>query len=329
MAGDILLHTRPVAAARTEEGYDFRPYFEEIAPYLEEGFAVCNMESPVDAFGGNAKLSSYPMFNVPYEILPALRDAGFDALVTANNHSYDKGLGGLIATRRNIDAAGLLHTGVNETQEQYDEYLIADVNGIQVGILAYSELDNGNSWNIPAENLPFAMRRFTLSEDSVPAMAQDMQNCRDAGAELIILSLHWGAEYQDRPNDAQVNLARLLAEQGADVVMGNHSHCVQPMEWVDTPRGERVIFYSLGNFFADQTALDPPRPKTQYGLLATVRAVKDGDTLTLSAETLATHSRRYPDENSPNGNGYRLEPAEPDSPAFAHVAKILGRVDSN
>jgi len=322
MAGDILLHTEPVKAAKTEDGYDFLPFLSPIASYLQDGFAICNMESPVDAYGDNTRISTFPCFNVPYEILTALKEVGFDALVTANNHAYDQGFGGLVATRRNIEKAGLLFTGTNETQEQYDEYLIVDVNGLMVGIIAYSEIDNGMSGVIPSEKRPFTMRRFTLNDKDIDVMAEDMQRCRDAGADLIILSLHWGAEYVDTPNSTQVRFARMLSERGADVVMGNHAHCVQPLEWVDTPRGSRPIFYSLGNFFCNNMKY----PKTQYGMLLTIKVVKDGDDISISAEILPTFCNKYWDADSPNGLSYRLEPAEEGGPAYEHVRKVTETV---
>jgi len=308
MAGDILLHANPVSTARTANGYDFSSYFEMIAPYLDGDLSIVDMETPVDAFGNNEQLASYPSFNVPYEILTALKDAGFDMVVTATNHAFDKGLSGLINTRNNIIKAGLLVTGTNETKEQYDEYFIIDINGLKVGIIAYSSIDNGLSPLIPADIRPYVMRRFDENVSSAATMAEDMQRCRAAGADMIIMSLHWGAEYQNRPDDGQIALARRLVELGADVVMGNHVHCVQPIEWHPTDRGDRLIIYSLGNFFADQYGLDPQIPKTQYGMLVTVTATLEDGELFLEADYLPTFVHRFTNQPSPTGFGYRLLP---------------------
>jgi len=140
-----------------------------------------------------------------------------------------------------------------------------------------------------------------------------------------------------------MELARLLAESGADVVMGNHVHCVQPLEWADTERGKRLIIYSLGNFFADQYDLSNPTPKTQYGMLVNVTVTLDAGVLALDADYMPTFSYRFYDTQSPTGLNYRLIPAweyigadeRPDvfrddagwrrvEDAYNHVVKIAG-----
>lgn len=315
MAGDILLHTKPVGAAKTgAHTYDFTPYFSEIKDYIDGDLAICNMESPVDAYGDNQNLSSFPLFNVPYEILPALKGAGFNFLLTANNHAYDKKFAGLAATRNNIEKAGLRFTGTFETREQYDEPVVIDIDGLKVGILNYSDADNGMGVTIPADKLPFAMRRFTVADmSSIPAMTADIARLREAGAEFVIAALHWGAEYLDKPNDTQKKIAQALCDGGADVVMGSHAHCVQPIEWHEAEDGRTcLILYSLGNFFADQIGMSPPKPKTQYGMLAsvTIRKNKAGEIEWAAADYLPTLTYRYADKSSPNGYGYRLLPSE-------------------
>ncbi|GHU96489.1 capsule biosynthesis protein [Clostridia bacterium] len=328
MAGDILLHGGLIRSAKVGETYDFKPYWAEIKPYIDGDLSICNMEGPVDTFGGNANISTYPRFNSPLEILDALKYAGFDALVTANNHAYDRAFDGLVKNRENIENAGFYVTGTNATQEQYDEYLIRDVNGLKVGLIAYSEIDNGLGSLIPQDKRGFAMRRFDIGEADVEKMAADMAECRRQGADMIILSLHWGVEYANKPGAAAVTMARALAENGADVVMGNHSHCVQPVEWTETTRGKRLIIYSLGNFFVDQNALNPPVPKTQYGMLVTVGAELDKGELKLSADYLPTFMRKY----TVNGaRKYMLLPAKEDDEltkaAYEHVTNIAGKIN--
>ena len=339
-AGDILLHSGPVKTAKTGENtYDFRPFFEEIAPYIDGDLAICNIETPIDVKGGNKDLTSYPMFNAPREILSALRGAGFDTAINANNHSFDKGFDGLVATRANLEAAGFKFTGTYETREQRDTYLILDVNGIKVGLIAYTDALNGLDTYIPESKRAFAIRKFSsASTKDVPRMLEDMDSCRDAGAELIILALHWGAEYKDDPNDTQKEIARQLCAGGADILMGNHSHCVQPIVWLPGREEdhESLCVYSMGNFFADQIGLNPPVPKTQYSMIMTAVITKDadGDAFVESAEYLPTYTYRYP-----NKDGYSIVPAanyaaseslvsQTDrnncQKAYDHVAKIVG-----
>lgn len=347
MAGDILLHTSPVRAARTSEGYDFTPYFSVIKPYLDGDLVICNMESPVDVSGGNKDLSSYPVFNVPYEILPALRDTGFNFLLTANNHAYDKKFPGLVATVNNIRKAEMDFTGTFENRENFLQYKILDISGLRVGILNYSDADNGMGVTIPADKLPFTMRRFTSgSTASIPDMTNDIAGIRAAGAQFVIVALHWGAEYRDTPSRTQMEIARALCDGGADVIMGSHPHCVQPVEWrTYGDGGKSLILYSLGNFFADQIDMDKPIPKTQYGMLVSFTLLVDGNGGFQwgAATAMPTLAYRYRDNTTPNGRNYRLLPAglyadRPDRPAlfvsdrewdkaktaFAHVTGIVG-----
>lgn len=350
-AGDILLHRGPVQYAKTGDGaYDFSPYFSEIKSRINGDFSICNMESPVDSYGGNQNISSYPCFNVPKEILAALKDTGFDFLTTANNHAYDQRLKGLIATRNNIAEAGLRFTGTNETQAQYDAYQIVDVGGMKLGIIAYTDSDNGMGVTIPEEMRGFTMRRFTSGDMSdVPRIISDMERCRAAGADFIILSLHWGVEYVNGPNETQKEIARRLAEGGADIIMGNHAHCVQPIEWADVIRDGKkarsLIIYSLGNFFADQSGLTisgKPVPKTQYSMLVDVNIhrEKDGTIAFGECSYTPTFCYRNSQQNSSryrvlSAGAYRNASSKPDVfrtaadweqciSAYEHVTKVVG-----
>ena len=288
-AGDVLLHSGfgIVDVARIgEDIYDFRPYLRDIAPYIDGELAIINMETPVDAHGGNQGIASFPLFNVPFEILEALQYAGFNHLISANNHSFDKGWSGLINTVASFERAGIGHTGVHTTEEEFHTPTIIDVNGIQVGIISYTDSANGLEFLVPYEVLPWAMRRFQSHVmDDVPAMAEDIANLRAQGAQLVIVALHWGAEYVDEPTPMQREIARALCDAGADVIMGKHSHSPQPLEWHYRPDGSRaLIMYSLGNFLADQTRLSDASVMaqvnsgfhvTQYGMLVSLDIVKD------------------------------------------------------
>ena len=355
LAGDILLHSGPIRHALTDGGaYDFRPYFELIAPYLDGDLSICNMEAPVDAFGDNKNLSTYPRFNSPYEILEALKWAGFDHLLTANNHAFDKGEAGLEATVANIARAGLGHTGTYLTPEARQTPSVIEVKGVNIGVAAYTDSCNGLESLIPAQRRAYAMNTFNSARlDDLPAMAADIGALRGAGADIVIFALHWGAEYTDKPATAQRDIALALCEAGADIVMGGHSHSVQPIEWADVTRADGsearcLIIYSLGNFFADQIGMNTPRPKTQYGMLADVTVTKSpgGQTAVEDCSVLATLSYRG---RASGGERYRLmpldgfapgldEPADAPRPAFipddaalqwanrayAHVVRIVG-----
>lgn len=309
-AGDILLHANPVKYAKTGEAtYDFKPYLEAIKPYINGDLAICNMETPVDVNGGNTGLSGYPTFNAPYEILEALQYAGFNHLLTANNHSFDKGAPGLEATLENISKAGLSSTGTYADEEAFNTPTVLDVEGLKVGIVAYTYAVNGLESTVPKDRLPYLIRRFhDGSLNDLPRMTEDIATLREAGAELVIVALHWGAEYVDKPTQTQRDIAQGLCEAGADVILGGHSHCVQPMEWVEVEReGETVrclVMYSLGNFLSDQLAMDVPKLKTQYGMLVSLNVKKTPKGVVTLEECSALPTLFYRERGTPPEGGY-------------------------
>jgi len=301
--GDVFLHQGPLDAARTgEDTYDFRPFFEHIAPFIDGDFVMANMESPVDAFGNNERVLGFPYFNAPFEILEALTGAGFNHLSSANNHAFDKGLDGIFNTVANFERAGITHTGLSRNAQEFNTPTIIDVNGIQIGVLAYTDVINHQGLALVPPGAPerdFAVRQFrSYTLDDLPRMADDIADLRVAGADLVVVSLHWGAEYADAPNDMQRRIAAELSDAGADVIMGHHSKTVQPIQWHYRADGSRaLIMYSLGNFLADQTRLFPNATtarevldrstnnglnlefagRTQFGMLVSLEVTQDLD----------------------------------------------------
>jgi len=282
MAGDFMLHTGPLAAAQTGEfTYDFIPFMQDMQSYVNGDLNITDIEGAVDAYGDNQDITSYPMFNFPRELLDAIKFLGFDTIVTANNHAYDQGWEGLLATKKQLKNAKLKQVGTYASQEEYDKPYIRKINGIKVGIVAWSALDNGMSGAV-GEHLPYAMRKFEQdSLEDIPRMLDDVKKLRKKGAEVVLMPVHWGGEYQDQPSDNQREIARQLLEGGVDILIGDHTHCVQPIEKIKVERNGRkqnaLCIYSLGNFFADQLGLDPPAPKTQYGMLVSVTISRDED----------------------------------------------------
>lgn len=275
LAGDILLHPDVVASANIGGNeYNFTPYFEHIKPYINGDLAIFNMESPVDAFGENSNLSGYPQFNIPYQILDAAKDMGFNYAVTVNNHAFDKGHRGVESTLEHIKRVGLEAIGTYEGIESLETPQIFDIGGISVGIVAYVDNFREQSKVTATDKTDYYMRGFSSYRlDDLPRMEDDVKALRNAGAELVIVSLHWGAEYVDEPTKNQRTYAEALCDAGADVIMGHHSHCVQPVEWYTSERdAECLIIYSLGNFFANQIGMQIP--KTQYSMLVEFSVTK-------------------------------------------------------
>jgi poly-gamma-glutamate capsule biosynthesis protein CapA/YwtB (metallophosphatase superfamily) len=250
--GDILMHMPLVdSAAKADGTYDFTQLFEDIKPYLEGADIVtANLETTISndekGYGG------YPMFRTPEALLSALQYAGFNLLTTANNHTLDGREFGVHHTLDKLDEYGFLHTGSARSQEERDQVLIVETNDIKAAFLAYTYGTNGMEVTIPEENLPFTVNY--IDRDKIE---EDIKKAKEAGAEVLIVSIHWGDEYVRTPNSFQVETADFLFSQGVDIILGCHPHVLQPMEkrivtLEDGTEKEGFIIYSLGNFVSNQ-----------------------------------------------------------------------------
>jgi poly-gamma-glutamate synthesis protein (capsule biosynthesis protein) len=264
-AGDVLLHTatwqqaQADAAATGKPGHDFEPMLAGVkATVSAADLAVCHLETPVAPPGG--PYASYPVFSVPPEIVPALQATGFDACTTGSNHTFDKGADGVDRTLDALDAAGLAHAGSARTPEEAARTTLVDANGVTVGLLSYTYGTNG----IPAPNGE-TWRANVVDEGRILA---DARLARERGAEVVVVSLHWGNEYVHEPNAQQLDLApRLIRSPDIDLLLGHHAHVVQPVERVD---GEWVV-YGMGNMIANQR-----QPERSEGLLTRFRFTEQG-----------------------------------------------------
>ncbi len=247
--GDTLAHSGVVRQARANAGraeapegaqYDFAPMFRLVEPYLASAdVAICHLETPLSP--DNSRLSGYPTFNVPREMADGLVAAGYDGCTFASNHSLDRWPQGVTDSLTVLDEAGLQHSGAARDQAEYDEPTIYDANGISVASLSYSYGFNG--FTEPADT-PWLVNEIDLDE-----IAAEAQAARDAGAEYVVLSVHWGTEYNHNPDEAQLEWGRQFAELDLDMVIGHHAHVVQPVGIVDG----LPIVYGLGNFLSNQS----------------------------------------------------------------------------
>ena len=246
--GDILIH-RTIAQiadghAPGADVYDFTPMLAPIEPWVGQAdLAICHLEGALDP--ANAGLSYYPLFNAPHEVADALAAAGYDACSTAGNHTLDHGFTGLADTLAILDAAGIRHAGSARNAEERLPSLY-EVNGVTVGHLAYTYGTNG--LRVP-EDEPWAVNLIGDGE----GILEDAHWARKHGAEFVVVSMHWGTEYQTPPTAGQVALAeRLLASPDIDLILGTHVHVVQPIGRVD---GE-VVIYGMGNQISNMRAFD-------------------------------------------------------------------------
>jgi poly-gamma-glutamate synthesis protein (capsule biosynthesis protein) len=260
-SGDILMHT-PVNAAGLANGggtvHDFDPMFADIAPEISAAdIAICHMETPISPDGRN--VAGYPIFNAPTEIAAALADAGFDGCDTASNHTLDKGYDGVVATLDVLDAAGLKHTGSFRTEADAADgggVVYDSPQGVRVGHLAYSMDTNG----IP---LPPG-KPWVINLNDPDKMLADAASLKATGVDVVVMSVHWGAEYQAEPTPYQLELARtLLASPDIDLILGDHVHLVQPTEKL----GDKYVVYGMGNFLSNQSPNAGLLAGTQDGTL--------------------------------------------------------------
>ena len=176
---------------------------------------------------------------MPPEIVPALVTTGYDACTTASNHTYDQGGAGIDRTLAALDAGGLAHAGSARTPEEAARLTIVDAGPARVALLSYTYGFNG----IPAPDGQ-VWRSNLIDEGRILA---DATRARDAGADVVVVALHWGTEYNHDPDAQQAALApRLIASPDVDLLLGHHAHVVQPLENVG---GEWVV-YGMGNLVA-------------------------------------------------------------------------------
>lgn len=245
--GDILIHERVYLDAKTGNGFDFNPMLQKVTPFLENAdITVANSESIIG--GSEIGLSTYPAFNSPYEVGDALKDSGVDVVSLANNHTLDRGIPAIENAIRYWEKLGITYTGSYLSEDDRAEIALLTRNGITFSFLSYTYGTNG----IPTP----AGQDYLVNRIDPLLIQQDLKRARDV-SDVVILSLHFGEEYQKMPNAEQIELAHFSAENGADVILGHHPHVLQPPEWIDTEDGRRAfVIYSLGNFLSGQDELD-------------------------------------------------------------------------
>lgn len=301
--GDIMSHMPqlPGAYDQATKSYNFDPYFAEVKPILEQGdWVMANLETPIA--GADIGYSGYPTFNAPNELAEALRNAGFNLLSTANNHSLDKGEKGVLRTLELLKELELQAVGTASSPEEAEQLIIVEKNGIRMGFLAYTYGTNG---------IPIPQGKpYLVSLIDEQKMIADIERLREGGADVITIALHFGVEYQLTPNEEQKRLARVLVAAGADIIAGSHPHVVQPYEIIETndkngtPK-QALIMYSMGNFISNQRG-----ESKDYGVIFKVNIRKnmnEGTIALTDVEAIPTWVHRYkPDQ----AFRYRILPVE-------------------
>ncbi len=266
--GDIMGHTPQIRAAeiKKNKSYNYKPSFEYIAPIIRAAdIAIGNLEVTLP---GRPPYTGYPTFKSPDDLAVDLKWAGFDVLVTANNHSNDSGKKGVIHTIETLKTLGFQQTGTfkNKTERDLFYPLILNKNGIKIALLNYTYGTN----NIPTTP-PTIVNTINWH-----TIKRDLQKAKKRNPDCIIMMVHWGDEYQLIENKEQRKLADWLAKQGVHLVIGAHPHVVQPViekvvkKEEDNQDHQSLIAYSLGNFVSNQD-----KKNTDGGIILEIDIAKD------------------------------------------------------
>lgn len=256
--GDVMAHTPQLSAAQTAEGYSFSRSFEYVAPILQQAdLAVVNLETTLSR---RPPYTGYPMFRTPAELAVTLQHAGVDVTALANNHICDRGALGITTTIGVLDSLKINYMGAY-ADSVARQPLYVSASDITIAMLNYTYGTNG---------LP-TPRGMVVNRIDTVQMAADIAVIDRTRADVVCVMLHWGEEYQRRPNRAQRAVAEFCRRQGVEMIIGSHPHVVQPIECDSAARWATV--YSLGNMVSNQ--------QWRYsdgGLLAEVTVSRVGNT---------------------------------------------------
>jgi poly-gamma-glutamate synthesis protein (capsule biosynthesis protein) len=264
--GDVMVHRWQMQRAynAADSSFDFTPSFKYVKPIIEDAdFAIGNLET---TFAGKNQgrtnavygYSCFPYFNAPEAMAVALKHTGFDLFSTANNHSLDTKISGLRHTLDILDSIGLYHVGTYRNLQESDSSCIIPINGIKVGFMGCTNSLNGNTLKSADA---FSINEFRKQDSAkVAILCKKIKKLKEDGADAVIAIVHFGEEYQRKPNRRQKQTVKAFAEAGADVILGSHPHILQNLEWgTHTQEGKEknvLVAYSMGNFISSQIQRD-------------------------------------------------------------------------
>lgn len=265
MVGDSLIHSSVYDDAYEDGEYNFDKMLSSIAPIIKKhDLAFYNQES---ILGGTILgLSSYPAFNSPQEAGESFVDAGFNLVSVANNHTLDRGKKAVISsnnywkTKQNV-----LVSGSYNSRNDRDNILIKEENGIRYALLAYTTTTNG----IKPEN------SYHVNIYSKEQVKKDIEQLKDK-VDLLMVSMHWGEEYNTSVTKEQEQIAEYLSSLGTDIIIGHHPHVVEPIDYID----DTLVIYSLGNFLSGQEGVSK-----RIGLMVSLDIEKKDNEVILGTPT--------------------------------------------
>ncbi|MDO4803629.1 MAG: CapA family protein [Lachnospiraceae bacterium] len=261
--GDNLIHEAIYQKAANESGYDFNYLYDNVRSFIKSAdIATINQEGPLAS--DLADVSGYPAFNTPKEAGQALYNAGFDVVNIGNNHIYDVGVDGALATEQYFQNRGIPVVGLYRNEADYQKIRIMECNGIKVAFLSFVEETNQDV---------HADEGFVVYMDERSKVKEQIKMAR-ASADIVVVHAHWGEEGTTDLTDTQVEMANLMVEWGADIIYGNHPHVIQKLTTITRPEDSQIcpVIYSMGNFVSAQVH----RPQIVSAMLA-VRVARDAN----------------------------------------------------
>jgi len=268
--GDIMGHDEQIWSAENRETHTFNydDVFKFISPVISEAdIAIANFEVTL----AGPPYMGYPQFSSPAALASACLNSGIDYLVTANNHAADRRKDGIISTINKLDSIGISHTGTFLNAACHDSLspLMINRKGTSIALLNYTYGTNGIK-------VPEPVIVNMLDKDRITG---DVEKARMKNADIIILFLHWGNEYDTIPARSQTDLAEYFFSIGVDLVIGSHPHVLQKMVWIRNPDTgkDEVVVYSLGNFISNQR-----KPRTDGGSIVRIELTREKDTTKIS-----------------------------------------------
>lgn len=280
--GDIMAHKAQIDYAYNRGPYDFSESFEYVRDFVADSdISIGNYETTTNP---NLPYAGFPRFNAPIDFLYEIKKTGFDILSTANNHSLDTGEEGLFTTMDAIDQAGLSYVG--SFRQEDEKILLKEVNGVKFAFLAYTYGCNGLE-DLIVPRAEVANLSYLTDKDQIKA---DVKAAKATGADFIVVYPHWGIEYQSYPDISQIELGRSMIDWGADLVIGNHPHVVQPVERYEAEDGrDGLIAYALGNFISFQNLENNGDIRVEHSLALDIDLSFDRENNTKTIEDVSFH----------------------------------------
>ena len=326
--GDMLMHIGVINSGKQEDGsYNFDSIFRYVKSYTQAAdFSVANLETTLCGTDNGYSYSGNPRFNCPDAIVDSLKDAGFDLLLTANNHAADTDLVGYKRTLNTVRDKGLDTLGTYLSADER-KWTIEEVNGIKIGMVCYTYSEGFSQRVYPVLNYHEVAENGILNYftyDKLPEFYTQLQGYLDemkaAGAEATMVYLHWGEEYKwktgEGPNANQTAMAQKLCDMGVDVIVGGHPHVVQPVDLLTSsadPEHRTIVLYSMGNAVSNQRKEEmqksDPTGHTEDGVLFCVTFSKysDGSVYVDSAELIPTWVNMHSNSGTKEYNILPLE----------------------